>query len=228
MKTPTARHLRTRDHAAAAHEQVVDRALLPVQVAHELAGRQLLLVASRSAICGRRGRAREWSTRGPDWPTSMRPRCRRRASTAARSDRFPSHARHAERVRDRLAARHHARQDVLAEVVIRIGRRDVFFEQLIQVLRAEHVDAHARERDVRACPASRADPRAFRGKPVTRRCSSTCITPNAIGFHARHLDTADRAVRAAFDVVEHHARVVHLVDVVARQHDDVFRAGSTG
>ena len=42
-------------------------------------------------------------------------------------------------------------------------------------------------------------------------------------FHARHLDAADRAIGAAFRVVRDHARVVHLVDVVAGQHDDVFR-----
>ena len=42
-------------------------------------------------------------------------------------------------------------------------------------------------------------------------------------FHARHLDTADRAIRAAFRVIRDHARVVHLVDVVARQHHHVFR-----
>lgn len=42
-------------------------------------------------------------------------------------------------------------------------------------------------------------------------------------LHTRHLDTADRAVRAALRVVGDHARVVHLVDVVARQHHHVFR-----
>ena len=43
-------------------------------------------------------------------------------------------------------------------------------------------------------------------------------------LRARHLEAADRHVGAALDVLLQHDLVVHLVDVVAGEHDDVFRA----
>ena len=42
------------------------------------------------------------------------------------------------------------------------------------------------------------------------------------GLRARHLEAADRHVGALLDVLLQHQLVVHLVDVVAGQHDDVF------
>ena len=42
----------------------------------------------------------------------------------------------------------------------------------------------------------------------------------------RHLDAADRDVGAVLDVLLQHQLVVHLVDVVAGQDDDVFAGRS--
>ena len=44
------------------------------------------------------------------------------------------------------------------------------------------------------------------------------------GFHARHLDAADGNVGAGIDVLRQHHAVVHLVDVIAGQDDDVVHA----
>ncbi len=55
-----------------------------------------------------------------------------------------------------------------------------FFEQRVQVVGIEDVDAHARQRDIGMAGHRGADRRAFRRSPVTRRLASTCITPNAV------------------------------------------------
>ena len=47
-------------------------------------------------------------------------------------------------------------------------------------------------------------------------------------FGARHLDAAHGDVGLAFDVLTQHRLVVHLVDVVARQDDQVFGAVACG
>ena len=41
-------------------------------------------------------------------------------------------------------------------------------------------------------------------------------------LHPRHLDAADRYIGALLGVLHQHPRVVHLVDVIAGQDDDVF------
>ena len=56
-----------------------------------------------------------------------------------------------------------------------------------------------------------------------RSVSSIAMTPKPTRVHARHLDAADGHVRRQFDVLPKHQLVVHLVDVVARQHDHVGR-----
>jgi len=45
--------------------------------------------------------------------------------------------------------------------------------------------------------------------------------PEAARFRARHLQAADRDVRALLDMLPQHELVIHLVDVVSReQHDE--------
>lgn len=46
----------------------------------------------------------------------------------------------------------------------------------------------------------------------------------AAGFRPRHLEAADRDVGAAFDMLLQHDLVIHLVDVVAGEHQDVLGA----
>ena len=45
---------------------------------------------------------------------------------------------------------------------------------------------------------------------------------------ARHFDDADRDVRALLDVLGEHRAVVHLVDVIAGQHQHVLADGAAG
>ena len=54
-----------------------------------------------------------------------------------------------------------------------------------------------------------------------------CIDPHdaeAARVHARHLDAADGDVGPELDVLDEHALIVHLVDMVAGEDDDVFAA----
>ena len=59
---------------------------------------------------------------------------------------------------------------------------------------------------------------------MTRSCSSIGDDAEARAVGDRHLDRRERHRRAALLVEPQHARVVHLVDVIARQHDQVPRA----
>ena len=56
-----------------------------------------------------------------------------------------------------------------------------------------------------------------------RSFSSTCMTPNARRLRERHLHAPDAQVRAALRVLLEHHGVVHLVDVVPGEDDDVLR-----
>jgi hypothetical protein len=77
----------------------------------------------------------------------------------------------------RPALAHQARDDVLAEVVVRVVG-EVLFQQLVQVLGIEHVDAHAAQRAVGlAGHGGRVG--AFSRKAVMRP-PSMCITPSAV------------------------------------------------
>ena len=49
------------------------------------------------------------------------------------------------------------------------------------------------------------------------------MTPNADRFAQRNLEAADGHVGVLLHVLHEHGLVVHLVDVIARQDDDVFR-----
>ena len=55
-----------------------------------------------------------------------------------------------------------------------------------------------------------------------RSAASTCITPKALASATRHLDAGDGDVGAVVDVLHQHALVVHLVDVVAGEDDEVL------
>ena len=63
----------------------------------------------------------------------------------------------------------------------------------------------------------------FSWKPVTRSVVSTCDDAEARRVLDRHLEAGDRRRGAALAMEAQHARVVHLVDVVAGEDDDVLR-----
>ncbi len=67
--------------------------------------------------------------------------------------------------------------------------------------------------------------RVRRASRRTTRCgptSSTCMTPKRRRLGGGHLDAGDRDVGAGVHVLDEHALVVHLVDVVARENDEVL------
>ena len=125
-----------------------------------------------------------------------------------------------ERVRDRLRLGDHARHDVLAEVVAGARVGHVALERLPQVAGVEDVDAHAGQRAV-----GLARHRRRLGRLLDERGDVALLVDrhDAEGTRlgARHLDAADGARAAVHDVVGQHHRVVHLVDVVAGEHEDV-------
>ena len=63
----------------------------------------------------------------------------------------------------------------------------------------------------------------FSTNRVTRFHSVTVSTPNSLRFDDRHLDHAHRDVGALLHVVGDHRTVVHLVDVIAGEHQHVLR-----
>ena len=67
----------------------------------------------------------------------------------------------------------------------------------------------------------------FSRKEMMRSVAVDCHHAEAGRLHARHLDAADGHVGALLDVLLQHQLVVHLVDVVAGQDDDVVRARSS-
>ena len=74
-----------------------------------------------------------------------------------------------------------------------------------------------------ACPASAAGRAGFSrncGDAAARR--RRAITPKALASAQRHLDAGHGAARALRHVVGDQLGVVHLVDVVAGQHQDVL------
>ena len=62
----------------------------------------------------------------------------------------------------------------------------------------------------------------FSRKETMRSSASTCMTPKAGCLHARHLEAADDDVGTGIDALLEHQLVVHLVDVVAGEDDDVL------
>ena len=58
---------------------------------------------------------------------------------------------------------------------------------------------------------------------MIRSCSPTCSTPNRLASSDGHLDHRERGGGAALPVELQHLRVVHLVDVIPRQHDQLLR-----
>ena len=104
-----------------------------------------------------------------------------------------------------------------------VGSRRVGFERLQQHVGVENVDAHRGQRDV--C-------RAGNRRRVLRlldKAGDAIVLVDRQHAEARrvllrHFDGRQRHRRAALLVEAQHLRVVHFVDVIARQHDHVMRA----
>ena len=63
----------------------------------------------------------------------------------------------------------------------------------------------------------------FSRKPVSRSVAVHLHDAEAMRFLGRHLDHRQRGAGAALQVEAQHPRVVHLVDVIAGEHDQVPR-----
>ena len=125
-------------------------------------------------------------------------------------------------MRDRLAVLDEIRNDVLAEVVGRVGVRRITPQLVQQELRLENIDAHAGERSVGLSGHRRRILGLFHKGPDD-------VIP--IGIHdpetgclnAGNLDAADRHIGILLRMLLQHGLVIHFVDVIASQHHKVFR-----
>ena len=123
---------------------------------------------------------------------------------------------------DRLAVLHDRRDQILAEIVggVRVG--GVLAQEVEQEFGVEHVDAHRGERHVGLAGHRRRILGLF--EEVDDPVGLVDVHhAEARRLLARDFEAADGDVRAALDVLGEHLLVVHLVDVVARQNDDVAR-----
>ncbi len=123
---------------------------------------------------------------------------------------------------DRLAQLDQPRNDVLAEIVAGLGVGGVAAQLVGQEFGVEHIDAHAGQRPVRI---------AGHGRRVGGLLHEVEDAVVSVHVHdaergrleAIDLDAAHGHVGALLDVLLQHGLVVHLVDVVPRQHDDEAR-----
>ncbi len=128
---------------------------------------------------------------------------------------------HVERVGKGLALSHDARDHVHAEVVLGLLVVDILFQQLVEVLRLEDVDAHGGQRAILA---------ARHGGRIGRFLHEGADLALLVDVHdaegrclaAWYLDTGHRHLGAEAHVIEQHGGVVHLVDVIPCQHHDVL------
>ena len=130
----------------------------------------------------------------------------------------------AEVARVDLALRDHARDHVHAEVAaLVLGHRGVFVQALHEFLGLEHVDAHRREAVARVAGDLR--------RVVLRLLLEARDAPfrvhledaELVRLALRDADGADRQSRLVLDVLAQHRAVVHVVDVVAGEHEHVRR-----
>ena len=100
--------------------------------------------------------------------------------------------------------------------------RRIVFERAHEHVGSEDVDAHRRQRDV-AAAGHRRGRAGFSSKSITRSGSSMLTMPKRLAVADRHLDASPASRPRSVPMEPQHLRVVHLVDVVARQDDDVAR-----
>jgi hypothetical protein len=111
----------------------------------------------------------------------------------------------------------------VAEVVARSAFSRVVDQLVVEEIGVEHVDAHAAEAAARPSRHGARQLRLLLEAEHAELLVDLHHAQLARGFLDRHLDAAHRHVGAAIDVLVEHARVIHLVDVVAGEHQDQAR-----
>ncbi len=134
-----------------------------------------------------------------------------------------SDAGHVERVGECLALPHDARDHVHAEVMLGLLVVDVLLQQLVEVIRLEDIDTHGGQGNVLVTRHGRGVGRFLHEGADLALIVDVHHTEGG-GLTARHLDAGHRHLGAEAHVIEQHGGVVHLVDVVTRQHHYVFGA----
>ena len=122
-----------------------------------------------------------------------------------------------------LAVLDEVRDEVLAEVVIRIRIRRIPAELVDQETGLEDVDAHGGQGVVGVARNAGRVGRLLE-EPDDVVLLVHVHHAETARFRPGHLDAADRHVGAGVDVLRQHDAVVHLVDMVAGQNDDETRS----
>ena len=126
-----------------------------------------------------------------------------------------------EEMRDGFAMLDDIGDDIAAEIALAVGIVRIAAQLLEQELGGEDVDAHGGERDVRLARHGRRIGRLF------QKAGDLALVVNMHdaeggGLHAGNLETAHRHIRIFLHMLLQHELVIHLVDMIAGQHDDVF------
>ncbi len=128
---------------------------------------------------------------------------------------------HAKRVSECGALFHHAGDHVHAEIVMGLRVGDIFIQQLIEILGIEDIDPHGGQG---VLWFARHGGRV--GRFFDKRIDLAIIIhrhhPEGACFAARYFDTGHGDLGAHIDVIQQHGGVIHLVDVIARQHHHIF------
>lgn len=119
------------------------------------------------------------------------------------------------------AVLHQGGDDVVAEIVPRIRVLGIGAQQVAQVGPFEDVDAHGRQGHVRVIRG------AGRVGGLFEEVDDLAVLVDihhteSTGLLARDRETSDGDIRAGVDMLLEHDLVVHLVDVVAGENDDVL------
>ncbi|OIQ64849.1 hypothetical protein GALL_535990 [mine drainage metagenome] len=126
-------------------------------------------------------------------------------------------------MRHRLAVFDDVGDQVVAEIMAGIRVLGVLDQQIAQEGPIEHIDPHRGKRMRRI-----AGHRGRIGGLFQKGCDASGLVnvhhTEGGRLHPGHGQTADRDVGAGLDVLAQHDLVVHLIDVVAGQNDDVFHA----
>ena len=110
--------------------------------------------------------------------------------------------------------REHGGQHVFAEIFGGIGICVVLFEIFEELFRGKNIDAHGCERALRHL--------GLFFELIDGAVRIGVENPESGRFGKRHVDRGDRAVRPLVDVRLQHGGVIHFVDVVAREDQNVI------
>ncbi len=113
------------------------------------------------------------------------------------------------------------RDDILAKITARPLCRGVPAQLVHQEPGLEHINAHRSERQIRLVGNTRRILGLFH--EIDDLVASIHMhDAETHRFHARHFETANGHVCACVDMLAQHDFVIHLVNMIARQNDDIF------